>query len=225
MPTLLTAVFITLALSEPEPKGSTPEDPPKPSEHRWRLHADISPAHVFSRSNETFASRSWVLGIPGTLSIGFGRMLGRNVMVGTRIGGELRRFTSDSQLGGEPWNMRSVAGRGWLSPYVEVRPLPDQRVQPFGLVEGGIGLAAMRHRSEGPVTVEPHRSFGIDAAVGGRVGLHAFVLPRLSIDADLGVRRQWSFDWRASPARSPADDPAQPLELQLAATVGLSGWW
>jgi hypothetical protein len=219
----LAAAFITLALAEPD--VATAKPPPKPSEHHWRLHADISPVRMFSRSNEVFTSRSWLLAIPGSFSIGFGHTLGRHVMLGTRVAADLHRFSSDGQLGGEPWRHHEVGGGGMLLPYVEVRPLPDWRVQPFGLVEGGVGASGTRRRSEVGPAAEPHRATSIAASVGGRVGLHAFVLPRLSIDADLGVRRRWSFDWRASPAIDPSDVENRPLDLQVAATVGLSGWW
>lgn len=223
--TLLATAFITLALSEPDVAASAP--PPKPSEHRWRLHADISPARMHLRSDELSTSRTWILGLPGAFSLGFGHTAGRYLMIGTRIGGELRQYAFDGQLGGEPLRTRHVSGGASLLPYVELRPLPDRRVQPFGLVEGGIGFFGMRRHTDGSglVVTEPHRSSSIDVSVGGRVGLHAFVLPRLSIDADLGLRRRWSFEWRAYPAVNPSDVEERPLDLQLTATVGLSGWW
>ncbi|MEM9462042.1 MAG: hypothetical protein AAGF11_48235 [Myxococcota bacterium] len=56
------------------------------------------------------------------------------------------------------------------------------------------------------------------------MGLHAFVRPRLSVDADLGLQRRWTYRWQASPAVSVTADDPQPVQLQLAATLGLSGW-
>lgn len=103
--------------------------------------------------------------------------------------------------------------------------MPELRVQPFGLVEGGVGISGRRTRSTGPLTLEPHRVLSVEPRVGGRVGLHAFVLPRLSVDADLGLLRRWSYQWRASPAIRPTPGETQPTRLQLTGTVGLSGWW
>jgi hypothetical protein len=224
MLTLLVAAFTTFALAKPQ--VSTQEALREPSEHRWRLHAEVSPLRMASSTRAGFSSRSWSAGIPGELSIGFGHMLGRYVLIGARVGGEVRQHSSRGHIGDTTWRSSSVGGGGWLLPYVEVRPLPDLRVQPFGLVEGGVRLHGLRRYDQSGILSEPHRSFQIDPMVGGRVGLHAFVLPRLSIDADLGLRRHWSFGWSASPAMNPSDaSSTQPTNVQIAATVGLSGWW
>ena len=208
-----------------EPRAITREDPPKPSEPRWRLHAEISPVRMLSQTSPTFVARSWNVGIPGAFSIGFGRMLGRYVMVGTRVGAEMAHRTSTSYFEDVSMHHRFVTASGWLQPYVELRPLPDRRVQPFGLVEGGLAIHGTRHHVDEPLAVWPRRSFTLDPLLGARVGLHAFVLPRLSIDADLGVRRFWDFTWQGSPAQRPSDAQDHELEVQLAATVGISGWW
>jgi hypothetical protein len=224
MSTLLAAAaFTTLALAEPQ--VSTQADPPKPSEHRWRLHADLSPAQLQSQTRVGYHSRSWVLGLPGSFSIGFGHTLGRYVLMGTRVGAELRHHDYAGRIGDQAVGSRSVNGSASLLPYVELRPLPDRRVQPFGLLEGGITLAGLRRISETGFTSFPGRSFQINPSVAGRVGLHAFVLPRLSIDADVGVRRYWSFEWTCWPQSSPVPAEDQALRLQVAATVGISGWW
>lgn len=224
MSTLLAAAaFTTFALAEPQ--VSPQADPPTPSEHRWRLHAEVSPLQMVSSTRVGFSSRACSLGIPGDVSIGFGRALGRYVLIGARVGGEVRQHGGRGHIGDTAWRSSTVTGGGWLLPYVEVRPLPDLRVQPFGLVEGGVRLHGMRRHQESEIVIEPHCLFQIDPVVGGRVGLHAFVLPRLSIDADLGLRRHWSFEWSASPATKPSDASSQPTNVQLAATVGLSGWW
>lgn len=220
MSTIITAALVTFALATPQ---ASPQA--EPSELRWRLHADVSPVRMTSQSRGGYGSRSWDLGVPGELSIGFGHTLGRYVLVGTRVLAELRQHSGHGNIGGQDWSSSSVFGGGALLPYAEVRPLPDQRVQPFGLVEGGVGMYGMRRYSETGFTSEPHRSFQINPTVGGRVGLHAFVRPRLSIDADLGLRRYWSFGWSASPATKPIDAASQERRLQLAATVGLSAWW
>jgi hypothetical protein len=225
MSTLLAAAaFTTFALAEPQ--VSPRADPPEPSEHRWRLHAEVSPIQMTSSTRVGFGSRAWSLGLPDNLSIGFGRALGRYVLIGARVGGELRQLSGHGRIGDTAWRSSSVTGGGWLLPYFEVRPLPALRVQPFGLVEGGVRLHGMRRYEESAIVIEPHRSFQIMPMVGGRVGLHAFVLPRLSVDADLGLRRHWSFEWSASPATNPSDASSpQPTNVQIAATVGLSGWW
>jgi len=230
MSVLLTASFAVLStLALAEPGASTrvePVDPPEPFEHRWRLHAETSPLQMTSSTRVGFGSRAWSLGLPGDVSIGFGRTLGRHVLIGARAGAEVRQLGIQGRIGDTPWRSSSVTGGGWLLPYVEVRPLPGLRVQPFGAVEGGVRLHGLRRYDQSVVVSEPNRSFQIMPIVGGRVGLHAFVLPRLSIDADLGLRRHWSFEWSASPATSPSDaSPPQPVNVQIAATVGISGWW
>jgi hypothetical protein len=222
----LTPLLLAFALAGPEASPHlTPEDPPAPSEHRWRLHAETAPARLSLRSTEASRSHTFDLDVPGMVSIGFGRMLGHYAMVGARFGGRAGRSTLDGRIGNGPWRMHTAQGSGWLAPYVELRPLPDRRVQPFGLVEGSVGLFGLRRVTEAGPATEPHRSFSITASAGGRAGLHAFVLPRLSVDADLGLSRLWWFTWQASPARSPAEETPRPRNLQLAATLGLSGWW
>lgn len=217
-----------LAAALTGPTAPPPESSPDPSTHRWRLHVDATPAFMRSiRQDGAVTFRRWRLGLPGAVSIGFGRVLGRYVTVGTRLGGYVDR--SASRVSGlstlADTRVRTVAGGGSLAPYAEIRPMPALRIQPFGLVEGGVEISGVRRRSSGPLVLQPERTLRVKPSVGGRVGMHAFVRPRLSIDADLGLQRYWIYEWRASPAIGPDSSAAQPTRLTLAATVGLSGWW
>ncbi|MCX4246503.1 hypothetical protein [Paraliomyxa miuraensis] len=218
----ISTAALTLVLAG-VPSPAAP-DPPSPDRLRWRLHAEITPVELFSRSAEGFNTRTWSFSFPGTTSIGFGRALGPYILVGTRIAGELRRNATESVLGLEPQENRLVYGGGSLMPYVEVRPLPDARVQPFGLVEGGVGIYGTRRRTILGLESHPNWTLEVVPALGGRFGLHAFVLPRLSIDADVGLQRGWLVQ-RRSPPLPAAADASQFLRLTLVGTLGLSGWW
>lgn len=226
MAPILHAAFI-LSLADPSASTPEPADAPDRSELRWRLHAEASFARGFFLRHDGGFTRTLSAGIPGVFALGFGRAIGDgHVVVGTRASGLVEHTGVDGAFGGEPWVTRTVRGGGSLLPYVEVRPLPRLRVQPFVLVEGGVGLYAARRRTlEGVVSSMPGCSLTVTPTVGGRGGLHAFVRPRLSIDADVGVRREWRFQWMRDPTAGPEDLGEQALRMHVAGTVGLSGWW
>ncbi len=202
-----------------------PKAPPSPSEHRWRLHAEITPLTLQSETYGGTRAQRWSLTAPGRTTIGFGRALGPYVLLGARLGAELGHSYSSTVLGNQRVKQRWAWGAGSIMPYVELRPLPERRVQPFALVEGGVAISGSRQRTSSDDSLSPSRGRTISPSVGGRLGLHAFVLPRLSIDADVGLRRLWAFHSSSPPLPGDGAESEQPLRLTFAGTLGLSGWW
>ena len=113
-----------------------------------------------------------------------------------------------------------------LAPYVEWRPVPDATVQPFVAVEGGVAYGYSRQR----VLTTLFRTHRVTPSVGARVGAHAFVLPRLSIDVGFGVAHAWSIPVPRSQSQSigyltVSQEHTKARSVQVAASLGISGWF
>jgi hypothetical protein len=186
---------------------------PAPDAHRFRIHADVQPVGVLLHGRPGYRNTEADLGLPGSAaSLGFGFAPHPMVLVGARLRGSLRVTHSEAVDA----DQRSVGGSIGLLPYVEVRPLPHLRVQPFVLVEGGVAYEGWRFRTTpyGRATDQQ-----LTPSVGTRVGMHAFVLPRVSIDADVGVGHQWTGSFGRGVSRNWWS------AWTVTGTFGVSGWF
>jgi hypothetical protein len=181
-----------------------------PSTHRLRLHADVTPLSGSIRLREGgLRNRSISFG-RSSIGLGVGGRITPWLWLGGRLSGSGGGSILDLTTGGT-W--RSSAYSIAFSPYAELRPLPGRLVQPYIMAQAHLGYSASRTNLLEP-TVRRSRSLG----GGGAIGVHAFVLPRVSLDTDVGasfLRRTVLRDPHAPVARS----------VGLAARVGVSVWW
>ncbi len=199
-----------------------------PESHRFRLHGDLSLANVDLSSYEEplRPTHAWRLAKP-SLGLGFGAKIEPWLWLGASVSGSAEsraRRTITLGYDAEEESVELVAQSTTqattlqlgLDPYVEVRPTPSRRVQPFVLAHAGLGYSRWRATTDGRRGDPNH---GLSGRVGGRVGLHAFVLPRLSVDADVGVAHAWNY------RRSRDQLVPSSRGVQLSGRIGISGWW
>jgi len=191
-------------------------DASTPDSHRLRIHADMQPLTVRIHESDSGRSTGIHLGAPGWVSLGFGVAPHPAVVVGARFGGSFGATKSEYTQGG---TTRVRGGDVGVSPYVELRPAPALRVQPFVALEGSVSYSVTHHDVKTPTLRLENEHRGVGAGMKARIGMHAFVLPRLSIDADLGGGPAWSWIVRPSPVR-----PSTRSWL-VSATIGVSGWF
>ena len=186
-------------------------DAPTPDSHRWRIHADLQPLQLQINPTPMYESTQLHLAIPGSsASLGLGFAPHRMLLVGTRLSASFARNASRA------WDYWRNEGSVGLFPYLEVRPLPHLRVQPFVLAEGGVNYGLHRDSGPYPTGVLTHV---ISPRVNGRVGMHAFVLPRVSIDADVGFGHSWMFVAGAGQSH------LSTTQWLVTGTIGVSGWF
>lgn len=183
-----------------------------PAKHRLRVHGETQLMQGEVRFFGSDRTQKFTLLQP-SLALGLGYAVVPWVVVGARVGGSVK-VEND---GPRNWVRESRFEVSFV-PYVEVRPLPRRRVQPFVLAEAGTGYSDHRLDEASAGWTRSRRSRQLSPRVGARVGLHAFVLPRLSIDADVGVMHAWDHVLCDRPrlfART----------LRLGASAGVSGWF
>ena len=159
-----------------------------------------------NRQNDTRSIRFGT----SSLSLGVGGRILPKLWLGGRLSGGGGAGSTRAPDGGR-WRSSSLALN--LSPYLEVRPLPELRVQPYVMVEGTVGYGVTRMELTSNST---NRSINVGG--GGRVGMHAFLVPRVSLDADIGA---WFSHRRIVDAPAFTSSRA----VGLSARVGLSVWW
>jgi hypothetical protein len=191
-------------------------DAPTPDTHRLRIHVDMRPLTVRIYESDSGRSSGVHLGVPGWVSLGFGVAPHPAVVVGARFGGSFNASKSEYVQGG---STRMRGGDISVSPYVELRPAPALRVQPFVALDGSVSYSVTHHDVNTPTVRLEDEHHGVGAGMNARIGMHAFVLPRLSIDADLGGGPGWS--WIVCPR------PVRPStrSWHMSATLGVSGWF
>ncbi|MEM6995495.1 MAG: hypothetical protein AAF721_33605 [Myxococcota bacterium] len=219
MPITLLPLLAVVAATPPEP---TPEP-------RWRVHAEVEPIAIRPPRRSLGVRESLSVHTADGLAMGVGFVPHRVLVLGAYAG-----FGATTGLGAAARG--DVARRSAeidLHPYLELRPLPESRVQPFVAAQGGAGYRI----DTSQVGKTKARAHTVLARAGGRAGLHAFVLPRLSVDVGFSVMRTWSVPW---PTRVPVLVPPsfgfdtdtigtfqrRPTQwVRIAATLGVSGWF
>lgn len=185
-----------------------------PSAHRFRLHGDASlfDGRFTSYAGSSVRTRVWQFARP-SLGLGVGGRIVPWLWIGARVtanGG--RQYSRGLGLG--TGVHRYGAFEVGVDPYVEVRPLPARKVQPFVMGHAGFTYQESRARDVAAV-----RYRGLVPRGGVRVGMHWFVLPRLSVDADVGVEHAWRYV-RGQDTYAHASNT-----VSLSGRLGVSGWW
>lgn len=189
----------------------TPTD--DPSTHRLRIHGDLTlvDGQLDSYDGALHRIRRWSFGQPN-VGLGVGGQIVPWLWLGGRVTGAARTDYYNIPEAGP--GRRGTTFHLGLDPYVEVRPMPSRTIQPFVMAHAGIRYVEHRFTYDESTV---HKFKNLAAQVGGRIGLHAFVLPRLSVDADVGVKHGWDLPAFQNPGNS--------TNLHLTGRLGISGWW
>lgn len=168
---LSTAVSLSLLLLSPDPVTPDPD-------RALRLHVDAPIVRVVGTGSSGPRVSEFRAFDAGPPSLGFGYQVHPVVAIGARVSPWFSKLSPTMTLSHQLRRTSLV-----VEPYVELRSLPKARVQPFAAV----GIGAEFEWLRGSVTPIEFRRVTYRPRVSGRVGVRAFVHPRVSLEADLAV--------------------------------------
>jgi hypothetical protein len=209
---------------------------------RFRVHVDGT-VFGFSHYKEWFeddVDPMEVEDVQNRVGLGVGQQnfgvgLGYGITDGLVVGAKLGLGFNHVQLvNDDPIDAPDQIGRSltWMfRPYVEYAFIPGGRFRPFVFVHGGVGGTRTLGTDTGDMAgkVINHTLLG---TIGGGGGLHAFIVPQVSVDVFLEVDHYFAQD-RTRILDENGDPPPMSLEPEylrayqqtdVGALVGLSLW-
>lgn len=193
------------------PSTSTPTvPPPEPPRLRVQLEHGLL-AYTHTWAPDSLATSDGVgFGRAQGLGLGLGYVVNRNLVIGATLSLGLAR--TRGEIPEYDIVMRLSQFEASLRPHVEYVFLPDRRVRPFVLARVGATLVTT---VEGfGSAYEPYTR--VRPSVGGGVGVHAFVLPRLSVHVLASL--DYGVDLEVEAKNVGA------MQVAFGGTVGLSLW-
>lgn len=209
---------------------------------RFRVHVDGT-VFGFSHYKEWFeddVDPMEVEEVVNTVGLGvglqnFGIGVGYGITDGLVVGAKLGiGFSHTQAVQDDPTDLPDIVNRNvrWLfRPYVEYAFIPGGRFRPFVFVHGGVGGNRSLDTTTADLTgkVINHTLLG---TLGGGGGLHAFIVPQVSVDVFLEVDHSFAQN-RARildengdpPPMSPDPEYLRAYQLtDVSAMLGLSLW-
>lgn len=194
------------------PSTSTPAAPPVDPPPRLRVqleHGLLAYTHTWAP--DSLATSDGVgFGRAQGLGLGLGYVVNRNLVIGATLSLGLSR--TRGEIPEHDIVMRLSQFEASLRPHVEYVFLPDRRVRPFVLARVGATLVTSVQGFGS--SYEPYTR--VRPQVGGGVGVHAFVLPRLSVHVLASL--DYGVDLEVEAKNVGA------MQVAFGGTVGLSLW-
>ncbi|MEM6291980.1 MAG: hypothetical protein AAGA54_11970 [Myxococcota bacterium] len=154
-----------------------PDIAPDP-DRRIRVHLDAALVRIAGEPTAVRRVSEYRAFDAGPLSFGLGYQLLPVLSVGARVSPSFSGLEPNFVFGG-----RIRRNSVLVEPYAELRSLPKARVQPFVAFGAGVQF----DWTMGTLPDRQFRHRGFRKRFTGRVGVRGFVLPRLSLEADVAL--------------------------------------